>query len=98
MSAEPYYRRVLENVEQSSYDYFDALTHLGRIAYSQHHYDDAVAAFEKAVRVQKHIENESIIHTWFWIARTNLKRNDAVHARPCLEKIAATDVKYGEKA
>ena len=76
MSAEPYYRRVLENVEQSSYDYFDALTHLGRIAYSQQHYDDAVAAFEKAVQVQKQNENESIIDTWFWIARTVNDRFD----------------------
>lgn len=97
-SAETYYRRVLENVEQSSYDYFDALTHLGRIAYSQQHYDDAVASFEKAVQLQKLSENESIIDTWFWIARTHLKRNDAAHARPYLEKIAATDVKYEKKA
>jgi tetratricopeptide (TPR) repeat protein len=97
-SAETYYRRVLENVEQSSYDYFDALTHLGRIAYAQQHYDDAVAAFEKAVQAQKHSENESIIDTWFWIARAHLKRNDSVSARPYLQKIAATDVKYEKKA
>ncbi|MDP9362198.1 MAG: tetratricopeptide repeat protein [Acidobacteriota bacterium] len=97
-SAEPYYRLVLENVEQSSYDYFDALTHLGRIAYAQQHYDDAVAAFEKAVQTQKLSENESIIDAWFWIARTHLKRNDSVSARPYLEKIAATDVKYEKKA
>src|SRR5258708_29328159 len=33
--ARQYYQRVLESVEQTSYDYFDALTHLGRIAYAQ---------------------------------------------------------------
>jgi hypothetical protein len=97
-NAEPYYRRVLENVEQSSYDYFDALTHLGRIAYVQQHYDDAVASFEKAVQSQKHSENEPIVDTWFWIARTHLKRYDPDSARAYLEKIAATDVKYEKKA
>lgn len=93
-----YYRQVLENVEQNSYDYFDALTHLGRIAYAQQKYDDAVASFEKAAQSQKLSENEYIIDTWFWIARTHLKRNDPASARPYLEKIAATDVKYEKKA
>lgn len=97
-NSEMYYRRVLESVEQSSYDYFDALTHLGRIAYSQQHYDAAVTAFEKAVQLQKLSENESIMDTWFWIARTHLKRNDRESARPYLEKIAASDVKYEKKA
>lgn len=96
--AESYYRRVLDSVEQNSYDYFDALTHLGRIAYSQQKFDDAVAAFEKAVQTQKFSENEYIIDTWFWIARTHLKRNDSGSARPYLEKIAATEVKYEKKS
>jgi tetratricopeptide (TPR) repeat protein len=95
--AEPYYRRVLENAEQTSYDYFDAQTHLGRIAYTQQHYDDAVASFEKAIQAQKLSENESIVDTWFWIARTHLKRNDPASAKLYLEKIAATDVKYEKK-
>jgi len=97
-TASQYYRQVLENVEQSSYDYFDALTHLGRISYAQQQYDDAVAAFEKAVQSQKLSENEYIIDTWFWIARTHLKRNDKTSAKPYLEKIAATDVKYEKKS
>ncbi len=96
--AAQYYQRVIENVEQSSYDYFDALTHLGRIAYAQQKYEDAAAAFEKAVHSQKLNENEYIIDTWFWIARTHLKRNDSKRAKPYLEKIAATDVKYEKKA
>jgi tetratricopeptide (TPR) repeat protein len=97
-SAAPYYRQVLENVEQNSYDYFDAQTHLGRIAYAQQQYDDAASSFEKAAQSQKLSENEYIIDTWFWIARTHLKRNDSGSAKPYLEKIAATDVKYEKKA
>ncbi len=96
-SAGPYYRQVLENVELTSYDYFDALTHLGRIDYAQQRYDDAVAAFEKAAQSQKLSENEYIVDTWFWIARTHLKLKDPTSARPYLEKIAATDVKYEKK-
>ena len=98
VSAGQYYRQVLENVEPSSYDCFDALTHLGRIAYAQQKYDEAVAAFEKAAHSQKLSENEYVIDTWFWIARTHLKRKDSKSARPYLEKIAATDVKYEKKS
>jgi tetratricopeptide (TPR) repeat protein len=95
--AERFYRQVLESVEQNSYDFFDALSHLGRIHYAQGRYDDAVAALEKAVQTQKFSENEYIIDTWFWIARAHLKRNDTSQARPYLEKIAATDVRYEKK-
>ena len=95
--AESYYRRVTDSVDQTSYDYFDALSHLGRIHYAQGRYDDAVAALEKAVQTQKFSENEYIIDTWFWIARAHLKRNDATQARPYLEKIAASDVRYEKK-
>jgi tetratricopeptide (TPR) repeat protein len=96
-AAESYYRRVIDSVEQSSYDYFDALTHLGRIDYARQRYDDAAAAFEKAVQTHRFNENEYLVDTWFWLARTHLKRNDAPQARPYLEKIAATDVKYDKK-
>jgi tetratricopeptide (TPR) repeat protein len=95
--AEKYYQRVLENVEQNSYDYFDALSHIGRIHYAAGRFDDAVSAFERAVQTQKFSENEYIIDTWFWIARCHLKRNDAPRARPYLEKIAASDVRYDKK-
>jgi len=96
--ASTYYQKVLENVEQNSYDYFDALTHVGRIAYAQQKYDEAIGAFEKAVQSQKFSENEYIVDTWFWMARAHLKRNDAASAKPYLEKISATDVKYEKKA
>ena len=96
-AAEGYYRRVLESVEQSSYDYFDALSHLGRIAYAGGRFDDAVESFEKALHAQRFSENEYLVDTWFWIARSHLKRNETEQARPYLEKIAATDVKYEKK-
>jgi tetratricopeptide (TPR) repeat protein len=95
--AEKYYRQVLSAVEPNSYDYFDALSHLGRIHYGQGRYDDAVAEFEKALATQKLAENEYIVDTWFWIARSHLKRNRGDQARPYLEKIAATDVRYDKK-
>ena len=95
--AAEFYRRVLESVEPTSYDYFDALSHLGRIAYAQSQWDDAAAAFEKAIQTHRFNENEYIIDTYFWIARTHLKRNAADQARPYLEKIAATDVRYDKK-
>jgi tetratricopeptide (TPR) repeat protein len=96
-AAEKYYRRVIDNVEQNSYDYFDALSHLGRIHYAGGRYEDAVAAFEKAIQTHKFSENEYIVDTYFWIARSHLKRNDASRARPYLEKIAASDVRYEKK-
>jgi tetratricopeptide (TPR) repeat protein len=96
-NAESYYRRVLDNVDQKSYDYFDALTHLGRIHYAQERYDDAAAAFERAVSTHHVNENEVLVDTWFWIARAYLKRDRVADARPYLEKIAATDVKYDKK-
>jgi tetratricopeptide (TPR) repeat protein len=95
--AEEFYRRVVTNVDPSSFDYFDALSHLGRIYYSQNHYDDAVSSFEKAVQTHRFSENEYVVDTWFWIARCHLRRNDSVEARKYLEKIAATDVRYEKK-
>jgi tetratricopeptide (TPR) repeat protein len=95
--AEEYYRRVLESVEQHSYDFFDALTHLGRIYYTQQRYDEAASAFEKAVQTHRFSENEYLVDTWFWIARTHIKRNEPAQARPYLEKIAASEVKYEKK-
>lgn len=95
--AESFYRRVASNVDQSSFDYFDALSHLGRISYAQEQYDEAVNAFEKAVQTHRFSDNEYVVDTWFWIARTHLRRNDSASARKYLEKIAATDVRYEKK-
>ena len=96
-NAESFYRRVAANVDQSSFDYFDALSHLGRIQYSQERYDEALASFERAVQTHRFSENEYVVDTWFWIARSHLRRNDAGEARKYLEKIAATDVRYEKK-
>lgn len=96
-AAEKYYRRVLEAVEPTSYDSFDALSHLGRIEYSKGRYDEAVNTFERAVATHKFSENEYIVDTYFWIARSHLKQNRADMARPYLEKIAATEVRYEKK-
>ena len=85
------------SVDQSSFDYFDALSHLGRIFYAQEKYDDAVSAFEKAVQTHRFSENEYVVDTWFWIARSHLKRNESSQARGYLEKIAASDVRYEKK-
>jgi len=95
--AEALYRRVVENVDQNSYDNFDALSHLGRIHYSQGHYEEAAATLRKAVEAHRFSENEYVVDTWFLIARALLKRNDTAGARQYLEKIAATDIRYGKK-
>lgn len=95
--AESFYRRVVENVDQSSFDFFDALSHLGRMYYAQQRYDDAVGAFVKAVQTHRHSENEYVVDTWFWIARCHLRRNDSGEARKYLEKVAGTDVRYEKK-
>ncbi len=95
--AADFYRRVLDSTEQQSYDYFDALSHLGRIQYLQGKFDDAVASFEKAIQTHKFSENEYVIDTYYWLARTHLKRNEPQQARTYLEKIAASDVRYQKK-
>lgn len=95
--AETFYRRVVDSVDQTSFDYFDALSHLGRIQYAQERYGDALEAFEKAVQTHRFSENEYVVDTWFWIARCHLRRNQSDEARKYLEKIAATDVRYEKK-
>ncbi len=95
--AEKYYGLVVEHVEQSSYDFFDALSHLGRIQYTQSRFDEAAATFEKAIQTHKFSENEYIIDTYFWLARTHLKRNEPGPAKTYLEKIAASDVRYEKR-
>jgi len=95
--AETFYAQVLDSVDQSSYDFFDALTHIGRIRYAQERYDEAVGAFERAVQTHRFSENEYLVDTWFRIAHAHLKRGDTEQARGYLEKIAASDVRYDKK-
>lgn len=89
--AEKYYRRVLSEVEQNSYDYFDALVHLGRICYTEGRLDEAVEIFNSAVATQRHSENEYVVDTYFWLARTHLKRNEIETAKGYLERVAAAE-------
>jgi tetratricopeptide (TPR) repeat protein len=92
-----FYRRVSASVDQSSFDYFDALSHIGRIEYAQGNFEEAVASFERAVQTHRFSENEYVVDTWFWIARCHLRRNESAEARKYLEKIAASDVRYEKK-
>lgn len=96
-TARQYYARVVESVGPLSYDAFDALIHLGRIAYRQADYDAALTAFEKAVQAHHFAENEYLVDTWFWIARTCVKRDELDRAREYLGKIAASEVHYDKK-
>ena len=60
-------------------------------------YEDAIASFPRAIATHKFTENEYIIDTFFWIARSHLKRNERAEARTYLEKSAASDVRYEKK-
>ncbi|HUF18129.1 MAG TPA: tetratricopeptide repeat protein [Thermoanaerobaculia bacterium] len=92
--AESYYRQVLDEAQPDSYDHFDALSQLGRIYYSTDRYDEAARTFSEAIATHNATENEYLVDTYFWLARTHIKQDDAVAARTYLEKIAASDVKY----
>lgn len=96
--AESYYRQVIEQAQPDSYDHFDALSQLGRIYYSTARYDDAARSFSEAIATHNATENEYLVDTYFWLARTHLKQDDAAAARRYLEKIAASDVKYERRS
>ena len=95
--AESYYAQVAGEVEPSSYDYFDALSHLGKIHYLGSRFDDAASEFQKAIDTHKQNENEYLVDLYYWLARTQLRRNDVASARDCLQKIADSDVHYDKR-
>jgi len=95
--AEPFYRQVVEAVEPSSYDHFDALSQLGKINYFRGDFGEAVRCFDTAIQTHKVSENEYLIDTYFWLAKSHLKRNEKEQAKRLLEKIAASDVKYEKR-
>lgn len=95
--AEMHYRRAAETAERNSYDRFDALSHLGRIHYAGGRFDEAVGAFEEALASMRPGDSEPVVDTWFWIARSHMKRNDPSSARPYLEKVVASEIGYGRK-
>lgn len=92
-----FYARVVKEVEADSFDHFDALSHLGKIAYARNAYDEAAEFFERAVGAQGDNENEYIVDTYFWLARTHLQRDDRAEAKKYLERITASDVVYEKK-
>ncbi len=96
--AETYYRQVIHDAQPDSYDHFDALSQLGRICYSTNRYDEAARCFSDAIARHDSMENEYIVDTYFWLARTHIKQDDAAAARTYLEKIAASDVKYERRS
>lgn len=91
-----YYEEVLEHVESSSYDYFDALVQLGKIRYGAGSYDEAARIFEQAVEKQRN-ENEYVLDTLYWLARAQLKLERTGEARRCLEKVVSSPVEYQKK-
>lgn len=95
--AELYYRKVVAKVESSSFDHFDALARLGKIYYALGRYDEAAQNLSKAIDTHRFSENEYLVDTYYWLAKAHLKRNAPQEARRCLEKIAASDVKYEKK-
>jgi len=95
--AQACYREVLDHVEPNSYDHFDALSQLGKIDYLRGKFDDAAKSFTDAVQTHKFSENEYLVDTYFWLAKTHLKRNQPAEAKRYLEKIAASDVNYDKK-
>jgi len=92
-----YYQKVAAYVEADSYDHFDALARLGKIHYMGQRYDEAAAAFSQAIQMHKFSENEYLVDTWFWLAKTHLRQNKPKEARAFLEKIAASEVKYDKR-
>lgn len=96
-NAESFYRRVVTEVEPHSYDSFDALSHLGKIHYMDGNFDEAATRFTDAVGSHKFSENEYLVDTYFWLARTHLKRNSREEARKYLEKITASEISYDKK-
>lgn len=95
--AEGFYSRVVTEVEPHSYDSFDALSHLGKIHYMDGKFDEAASRFTEAVGSHKLTENEYLVDTYFWLARTHLKRNAPGEARTYLEKVTGSDVMYDKK-
>ncbi|MGA7617557.1 MAG: tetratricopeptide repeat protein [Thermoanaerobaculia bacterium] len=96
--AEKFYQTLVDEVDQSSYDYFDALTQLGKICYRTGRFDEAVRRFSNAIEQHRYSENEHLIDTWFWLARAHVERGDLAEARRCLDKVTTSEVEYGRKS
>ncbi|HVR44190.1 MAG TPA: tetratricopeptide repeat protein [Thermoanaerobaculia bacterium] len=96
--AAEYYGRVVEEVEQSSYDYFDALAQLGRIFYLTERFDEAADRFGLAIESHRFSENEYLVDTWYWLAKTRLRQNRVSEAKECLRRVTSSPVRYENKS
>ncbi len=96
--AESAYKRVVEQVEPLSYDYFDALAQLGRIYYSTSRFEDAAGAFSRAIEHHRFSENEYLVDTYFWLAKTHLRRNQPGEAKQYLEKVAGSEIQSDKRS
>ncbi|MHB0968830.1 MAG: tetratricopeptide repeat protein [Thermoanaerobaculia bacterium] len=96
-AAEGFYRRVIEDVDDDSFDYFDALARLGQIYYATGRFDDAAASFGRAIDSHRCGENEYLIDTCFRLARTQLRRNRPEEARVLLRRVADSEVRYDKR-
>ncbi|MBW3670379.1 MAG: tetratricopeptide repeat protein [Acidobacteria bacterium] len=94
--AASYYEEVLDHVENSSYDYFDALVQLGKIRFASGDYQGAATILERAIEKQE-TENEYLLDTLYWLARAQLKIERKGDAKRCLEKVVASPVDYPKK-
>lgn len=91
------YRAVLDEVEESSYDHFDALVQLGRTSYLRGRWDEAADTFERAIASHRFQDNESLMDTYFWLAKARIKQGRMEDARACLERVTASAVRYENK-
>ena len=96
-TAEKYYRQVVDHVEPDSYDYFEALCRLGKIFYLTQRFDEAAEAFSSAIETHKITENEYLVDTYFWMAKTQLRQNHLDDARRFLEKVTTSEIRYEKK-
>lgn len=95
--AKEYYEKVLDHVETASYDFFDANAQLGKIYFASEEWDAATSRFQRAVENQAGNENEYLLDTYFWLARSLLKKDQKKDARECLDRIVNSEVKYAKR-
>lgn len=96
-TAEEYYERVLGEVEESSFDHFDTLGQLGRISYLNGRFDEAAERFGRAIDTHRFGDNEALMDTYFWMAKTRIRQEKLDEAKTWLEKVAGSGVRYGNK-
>lgn len=95
--ARDYYDRVLREVDEGSYDYFDALGQLGRMSYLSGRFEEAGAQFDRAIESHHFGDNEALMDTYFWLAKTLIRQNRLDEAKGWLEKVTTSTVRYENK-